>query len=272
MEAHACKQVRKKLSKKAIKGLLIGYENDDGYRIWDGNKAIRSRDITFASDVEFKVGISEEKEIPTELEGDIEQRMLQPEDHADDLSSQEDHVHVIPNDDTVVQEEHTDGTSEVEVESEPEEFHDAEPRYNLRDRSTLRPLQKYDDYVCITETVSLTVLFEKFPSNFSEAMNRLDNENWIKAMDTEMNSLRDMNVWKSCRMPEGRKALPCKWVLRIKRNPDGYIDKYKARLVVKGFKQKRGQDYDQTYSPVARLATIRSLLSVSAQENKMAPF
>lgn len=64
-----------------------------------------------------------------------------------------------------------------------------------------------------------------------------------------------------------RKVLPCKWVFHIKRNPDGTIDKYKARLVVKGFKQRKVIEYDQTFCPVARMsAIIRALLSVSAME------
>lgn len=98
-------------------------------------------------------------------------------------------------------------------------------------------------------------------------MKRDDHEEWQRAMDSELKSFEDLTVWTPCALQKGRKALPCKWVLRIKRNPDGTIDKYKARLVVKGYRQRKGADYDQIFSPVAHLATVRALLSVSAQEN-----
>lgn len=108
---------------------------------------------------------------------------------------------------------------------------------------------------------------DSFPETYQEAIVRDDSAEWLKAMACEMDSLKEKDVWQVCDLPSNRKALPCKWVFRIKRNQDGTIDKYKARLVAKGFKQRRGVDYEQTFSPVARMATIRALLSVSAKEN-----
>lgn len=280
--AHVPKQNRKKFCKKSIKGRLIGYENDDGYRVWDGKKTFRSRDITFETDVEFQFS-TRLLASSQEAEGDNERVQILPEPDP----TPTDHEHVLEGDGTGQAQVHEDfgeyrtdqedvhnhDESDIEYESPNEEFVEAEeeleviepdvsqePRYHLRDRATLTCPKKLDDFVCFVGT-------EIFPETYNQAMNRNDHEEWSKAMDSELKSLEDLNVWTPSILPQGRKALPCKWVLRIKRNPDGSIDKYKARLVVKGYKQRKGQDYDQTFSPVARLATIRALLSVSAQEN-----
>jgi len=110
-----------------------------------------------------------------------------------------------------------------------------------------------------------STIFEE-PETYYDAMKSSDRESWMEAMDHEMKALQENNTWELVQLPLGRKAISNKWVYRVKTNADGSIDKFKARLVIKGFSQRRGVDYDQTFSPVARMSTIRTLISVAANE------
>ena len=79
-----------------------------------------------------------------------------------------------------------------------------------------------------------------------------------------MKSLISNRTWKLVDLPPGCKTISCKWVLRKKLKPDGSIDKFKARLIAKGFKQKADLDFFDTFSLVTRITSIRLLIAIAA--------
>ena len=88
---------------------------------------------------------------------------------------------------------------------------------------------------------------------------------WLNAMKKEMQSLEDNDVWKLVELPQDRSPVGSKWVFKTKANADGKIERYKARLVAQGFSQIFGSDYDETFCPVVRLESLRTLIAMSVQ-------
>ena len=110
-------------------------------------------------------------------------------------------------------------------------------------------------------------LVDDTPTTVSEAYSSPDSDMWKEAVQSEMDSIMSNGTWEVVDRPFGCKPVGCKWVFKKKLRPDGTIEKYKARLVAKGYTQKEGEDYFDTYSPVARLTTIRVLLSLAASHD-----
>eukprot|EP00253_Pinus_taeda_P027235 PITA_27235 len=100
------------------------------------------------------------------------------------------------------------------------------------------------------------------PQTYSEAKGTPE---WEQAMDTEFQSLQKNHTWTLSDLPEGKKPISCKWVYKVKYKANGTLDKYKARLVARGFSQKEGIDYEETFAPTTKMSTIRLVLALAAQ-------
>jgi hypothetical protein len=107
----------------------------------------------------------------------------------------------------------------------------------------------------------LSVITNPEPKTFIQASKH---ECWQNAMKAELDALSLNKTWTIVDLPAGKTPIGCRWVYRIKYHADGTIERYKARLVAKGFTQMEGVDYFETFSPVAKLTTVRVLLALAA--------
>ena len=97
-----------------------------------------------------------------------------------------------------------------------------------------------------------------------EALSSPEVSKWRQAMLEELHSIEGNRVWELSPAPSNRRVLGCRWVLAVKRDALGNVERYKARLVVQGFGQEFGFDYDETYSPVIRIDNVRLLFAIGA--------
>lgn len=106
----------------------------------------------------------------------------------------------------------------------------------------------------------------KIPQTHKEAINNKHADKWCAAMSEEMLSLYANGTFREVIPPKGAN-LSCKWVYTINTTADGKLERFKARLVARGFSQVHGQDYDQTFAPTVRMDTLRMLLATAAKDD-----
>ena len=116
----------------------------------------------------------------------------------------------------------------------------------------------------VSESNEVEVIENDEPTSYQEAMSTPDSDKWLGAMESEIQSMDDNQVWNLIDPPEGVKTIGCKWVFKKKTDMDGKVHTWKARLVAKRYRQIHGIDYDETFSPVAMLKSIRILISIAA--------
>ncbi|KAL5769797.1 hypothetical protein ACOSP7_013951 [Xanthoceras sorbifolium] len=225
---------RSKLDAKSNKCVFVGYGGDEfGYRFWDyeNRKIIRSRDVIFNENLMYKDrSIAESSSSTTEAE---------TKEFAEF-------------------EEISGSDVQISPETVQEELDAPELRRSSR---VPKPIQRYSPslhYLLLTDSGE--------PECYDEAMQVEDSVKWESAMRDEMDSLMSNQTWELAELPPGKKALHNKWVFRIKEEHNGN-KRYKARMVVKGFQQKEGIDYNEIFSPVVKLTTIRLVLKIVAAEN-----
>ena len=124
-------------------------------------------------------------------------------------------------------------------------------------------LENFDIDALTDELVSLYLL-EEDPKTYQEAMRSIDANFWKEAIKSEIDSLESNKTWELTDLPKGCRPISSKWIFKKKLRTDGSIERYKARLVIRGFDQKKGIDFFDTYSPVTKIATIRSLVALVA--------
>lgn len=158
----------------------------------------------------------------------------------------------------VLEEEH-----ETESEGDDGESQDDEsPGPRRSERISTRP--KYlDDYVLLSEEEGelLLMYLNDEPRTFEEAKKL---EEWLQACEDKIESITRLKSWCLVDLPPGAKPIGLKWVFKIKRNSDGSINKYKSPLVAEGYIQRYGIDYEEVFTPVTRIETIRFLINLAA--------
>ncbi|KAK9077208.1 hypothetical protein SSX86_005544 [Deinandra increscens subsp. villosa] len=272
--AHIPSQLRTKLDDRSQRCVLLGISVESkAYRLYDpnSNKIIISKDVSFDEEkgwdwTKEQLG-SNELTIPVEYVAVEDDSEPTTEVNPETVASQTQVV------------ENTPPNSESQTSHQPDEEQPAvntmpnidvpessNARSGVSKRATRTPAW-FDDYQVgegmFDEEVNLAFFSScGDPIHYVEAAK---DKKWVSAMQTEINAIEKNATWELVDAPADAKPIGVKWLYKTKFNEKGEIDKFKARLVVKGYAQEKGVDYEEVFAPVARWDTIRTMLAVAAQ-------
>ncbi len=250
------KKQRKKFLPTALANcVFVGYDERDGiYWIYNmSNRQIfRSRDVKFHENNSRKVNNSENSE----------------EWFTMDYST------IQPSEESLSDNTEGDGKGEGEGEDDNNE----EPTNDnpeaasatsvKQKRTSSRASKKPERLEVNPKSKSYTVrLNSDEPRNMNEVLNSPDKKKWMEAIKSELESIKENKVWSVVKRPNDKSIIQTRWIFKIKRNADNKPEKYKARLVAKGYCQEYGIDYYETFAPVVKVQTLRTIFALSAQQD-----
>ena len=276
---HIPKSKNQKLDSRADEGIMVGYGGSNQYRIWSpiDNKVTVTAYADFINEFTRSKATAME---PTKVTYDMIEVLPEPpatpvehnevvmEDDPEDLDLEISRDNEEPQTDAreISLEPDSEGTGSTHSRMEgiqPE----IEVRLPPRRRA---PPARYEpeEWTRYAAHMSTTMWSESMePQNYQEAINHpLYKKEWELAIKEEYESLMSNGAWELVEAPPGRNIVTCKWVFKVKRDAEGRVVRFKARLVARGFTQAYGVDYLETYSPVAKLTTYRVIFALAALE------
>lgn len=256
----------KKLDDKTTSGIYLGYEATSRcHKVF----AINSRRTTYAREVIFYEDDPNQFEASPDPRLEVEESKTEEIVIIDEDSEEEEEIvnaHPHPVDQQLPLNQlqaqphpvdHLPAPDHVRVRIEPigEVPNDLPPK-------RIRKQTKY-----FQDEVLTTIDDGEEPKSYREILEREDRDEWIDATLKEIENLYDNDTFEFVEKPKDTPLVTSKWVFKLKTRPDGSVDKYKARLVARGFTQTQGIDYTETFAPTLRMETIRILLAFALQHH-----
>lgn len=256
--AHVPEVKRTKLDDRSVKCVMIGYSSESkAYKMFDPieKKAHISRDVIFEEEKKWNWDENYMADQSIELEWEDEYECHENENEGEEIEPEE------PEEVPDQTENPPSPTQAATVGTIATTSRVRRPPVWADDYTSGEDLSDIGDEANMAMMVAFMVISD--PTNFNEAIRH---SQWKEAMDAEIRAIEKNHTWSLVSLPEGAKAIGVKWIYKTKFNELGEVDKLKARLVVKGYSQEYGIDYTEVFAPVARMDTVRMIISVAAQQ------
>lgn len=276
---HVPDERRKKLDFKSETGYMVGYAaNQKGWRIWTGGANIMvSRDVYFDERPPALPTIPALPDVDAPLAppqvpaGLLQQGGTDADPTNADAASTSSGRKQVRFEEPVAYDNPLFEPADQRHEQLQQPFTDGPPPGAPIKRTFDRPNrgQPGKPYWMLNSTTKYNTLAASYgePNTLKQALASEDAALWREAMDDEVQSLLRNDTWTLEEPPPGTSVIPLKWVFKVKVDAAGNIERYKARIVAKGYEQQEGIDYDEVFAPVSKYATLRTLLAKVAAED-----